>query len=55
MKYSIKNDVSDINRNDLKEEILHWHLENIIELAFKNINHDENQDPVYWKLKMTVM
>ncbi|MEQ9881800.1 hypothetical protein ABRP83_06395 [Pectobacterium brasiliense] len=55
MKYSIKNDVSGINKNDLKDEILHWHLEHIIELVFKNINQDENQDPVYWKLKMTVV
>ncbi|MGQ5289403.1 hypothetical protein ACULN0_08615 [Pectobacterium actinidiae] len=55
MKYSIKNDVSGINKNDLKDEILHWHLEHIIELVFKNINQDENPDPVYWKLKMTVV
>ncbi|PPE56522.1 hypothetical protein F152LOC_04273 [Pectobacterium brasiliense] len=27
MKYSIKNDVSGINKNDLKDEILHWHLD----------------------------
>ncbi|EAQ6245674.1 hypothetical protein GNN02_24235 [Salmonella enterica] len=54
-KYSIKNNTYDIDKNDLKEEILNWHLEHIIELAFKNINQDENQDPVYWKLKMTVM
>ncbi|OAT75808.1 hypothetical protein A9B99_13425 [Mangrovibacter phragmitis] len=55
MKYSIKNNIYDINKNDLKEEILHWHLEHIIDLVFKNINQDENQDPVYWKLKMTVV
>lgn len=55
MKYSIKNDVSGINKNDLKDEILHWHLEHIIELMFKNINQDENQDSAYWKLKMTVI
>ncbi|AOR59264.1 hypothetical protein [Pectobacterium parmentieri] len=55
MKYSIKNDASGINKNDLKDEILHWHLEHIIELVFKNINQDENQDPVYWKLKVTVV
>ncbi|RJL48945.1 hypothetical protein D5078_02050 [Pectobacterium carotovorum] len=54
MKYSIKNDVSGINKNDLKEDILHWHLEHIIDLVFKNMNQDENQDPVYWKLKMTL-
>ncbi|MBN3146258.1 hypothetical protein [Pectobacterium brasiliense] len=55
MIYSIKNDVSGINKNDLKDEILHWHLEHIIELVFKNINQDENEDPFYWKLKMTVV
>lgn len=55
MKCSIKNDMSGINQEVLKEEILHWHLEHIIELLFKNINQDENQDPAYWKLKMTVV
>ncbi|GLY62769.1 hypothetical protein Pcaca05_36260 [Pectobacterium carotovorum subsp. carotovorum] len=55
MKHSIKNDVSGINKNDLKDEILHWHLKHIIELVSRNINQDENQDPVYWKLKMTVV
>ncbi|WP_233968945.1 hypothetical protein [Pectobacterium polaris] len=55
IKYSINNNISGINKNDLKEDILHWHLEHIIELVFKNINQDENQDPVYWKLKMTVV
>ena len=54
-KYSIKNDVSDINRRDLKAAILYWHQEHIIELVSKNINQDENDDPVYWKLKMTVV
>ncbi|WEF10971.1 hypothetical protein M9782_17505 [Pectobacterium actinidiae] len=54
-KYSIKNDVSDINRRDLKATILYWHQEHIIELVSKNINKDENGDPVYWKLKMTVV
>lgn len=54
-KYSIKNDVFDINRRDLKATILYWHQEHIIELVSKNINQDENQDPVYWKLKVTVV
>lgn len=54
-KCSIKNDVSDINRRDLKAAILYWHQEHIIELVSKNINQDENQDPVYWKLKVTVV
>ncbi|MBA0167830.1 hypothetical protein [Pectobacterium sp. CFBP8739] len=54
-KCSIKNDVSDINRRDLKADILYWHQEHIIELVSKNINQDENQDPVYWKLKVTVV
>lgn len=55
MKCSIKNDISGINQNVLKEEILHWHLEHTIELVFKIINQAENQDPAYWKLKMTVV
>ncbi|HBM9817710.1 TPA: hypothetical protein L1I59_004097 [Escherichia coli] len=54
-KYSVKNDVSDINRRDLKATILYWHQEHIIELVSKNINQDENEDPIYWKLKMTVI
>ncbi|MEH6371138.1 hypothetical protein [Pectobacterium carotovorum] len=54
-KYSIKNDVSGINRRDLKATILYWHQEHIIELVSKNINQDENEDPIYWKLKMTVV
>ncbi|EKK7834718.1 hypothetical protein PTW15_001495 [Klebsiella pneumoniae] len=54
-KYSIKNDVSNINRRDLKETILYWHQEHIIELVSKNINQDENQGPVYWKLKITLI
>ncbi|MFE8152956.1 hypothetical protein RBA63_13890 [Brenneria goodwinii] len=54
-KYSINNNISDINRKDLKAAILHWHQEHIVELVSKNINQDENQDPVYWKLKITVI
>ncbi|MEI7085435.1 hypothetical protein WCU61_05075 [Pectobacterium versatile] len=54
-KYSIKNNISDINRRDLKVAILYWHQEHIIELVSKNINQDENQDLVYWKLKITVV
>ncbi|KFX24633.1 hypothetical protein KP24_06145 [Pectobacterium atrosepticum] len=54
-KYSIKNDVSGINRRDLKAAILYWHQEHNIELVLKNINQNENEDPVYWKLKMTVV
>ncbi|EAY6894795.1 hypothetical protein AB244_14825 [Salmonella enterica] len=54
-KYFINNNVSNINRRDLKETILYWHQEHIIELVSKNINQDENQDPVYWKLKFTVI
>ncbi|HEC2029810.1 TPA: hypothetical protein R1882_002216 [Klebsiella oxytoca] len=54
-KYSVKNDVSDINRRDLKATILYWHQEHIIELVSKNINQDENEDPISWKLKMTVI
>ncbi|MBS4433306.1 hypothetical protein E2566_07910 [Pectobacterium punjabense] len=54
-KYSIKNDISVINRRDLKTAILYWHQEHIIELVSRNINQDENEDPVYWKLKVTVV
>ncbi|KGA26288.1 hypothetical protein [Pectobacterium odoriferum] len=54
-KYSIKNKTFDINRRDLKADILYWHQEHIIELVSKNINQDENEEPVYWKLKMTVV
>ncbi|MGI3448246.1 hypothetical protein ACRQQF_02750 [Citrobacter arsenatis] len=54
-RYSIKNDVFDINRRDLKDTILYWHQEHIIELVSKNINQDENGDPVYWRLKFTVI
>lgn len=54
-KYSIKNNISDINRRDLKAAILYWHQEHIIELVSKNINQDENEEPIYWKLKMTVV
>ena len=53
-KYSIKNDVSDINRRDLKGTILYWHQEHIIELVVRNLKQDKNQDPIYWKLKFTV-
>lgn len=55
MKCSIKSNISGINKNDLKDEILHWHLEHIIDLVFKNINQDEGKDPVYWKLKITLV
>ena len=54
-KYSIKNDISDINRRDLKTTILYWHQEHIIELAMRNLEQDKNQDPIYWKLKFTVI
>ncbi|NZB27992.1 hypothetical protein H0P29_18870 [Escherichia coli] len=54
-KYSIKNDVSDINRRVLKATILYWHQEHIIELVMRNLKQDKNQDPIYWKLKFTVI
>jgi len=54
-KYSVKNNISDINRRDLKATVLYWHQEHIIELVSKNINQDEKGDPVYWKLKITVV
>lgn len=47
-------DLSDINFDELKEKILYWHKEHIIELVLKNIEQDDTDDPVYWKLKMTV-
>lgn len=54
-KYSIENDVSDINRRALKATILYWHQEHIIELVMRNLKQDKNQDPIYWKLKFTVI
>ncbi|EML8468667.1 hypothetical protein V9V66_004984, partial [Escherichia coli] len=54
-KYSIKNDVSDINRRALKATILYWHQEHIIELVMRNLKQDKNQDSIYWKLKFTVI
>ena len=54
-KYSIKNDISDIDRRDLKATILYWHQEHIIELVMRNLKQDKNQDPIYWKLKFTVI
>ncbi|AJJ19803.1 hypothetical protein [Yersinia intermedia] len=47
-------DLIDIDFDELKETILYWHKEHIIELVLKNINQDDNDGPVYWKLKMTV-
>ncbi|WOZ79080.1 hypothetical protein [Kosakonia sacchari] len=47
-------DLSDINFDELTEKILYWHKEHIIELVLKNINQNDTDDPVYWKLKMTV-
>lgn len=47
-------DLSDINVNELKEKILFWHKEHIIELVLKNIKQDDNDSPAYWKLKITV-
>ncbi|WP_299997917.1 hypothetical protein [uncultured Cedecea sp.] len=41
-KYSVKNDVSNISRRDLKTAILFWYKENIIELVSKNISQDNN-------------
>ncbi|BBQ37036.1 hypothetical protein WP2W18E06_41580 [Klebsiella pneumoniae] len=54
-KYSFKNDIFDINRRDLKATILYWHQEHIIELVMRNLKQDKNQDPIYWKLKFTVI
>lgn len=47
-------DLTGINFYELKERILYWHQENIIELVLKNIKQDETDGPIYWKLKMTV-
>ncbi|MEL7629193.1 hypothetical protein AAGW04_09340 [Pectobacterium aroidearum] len=50
----IYKDLSDIDFDKLKETILYWHQEHIIELVLKNIDQDDTDGPVYWKLKMTV-
>lgn len=47
-------DVSEINMDKLKETILYWHKEHIIELVLKNIKPDDAEERIYWKLKMTV-
>lgn len=47
-------DVSEINMDKLKETILYWHKEHIIELVLKNIKPDDADERIYWKLKMTV-
>ncbi|HGB5536694.1 TPA: hypothetical protein ACIVRR_004927, partial [Salmonella enterica subsp. diarizonae serovar 61:r:-] len=47
-------DVSEINMDELKETILYWHKEHIIELVLKNIKPDDVDNHIYWKLKMTV-
>ena len=47
-------DVSEINMDELKETILYWHKEHIIELVLKNIKPDDADERIYWKLKMTV-
>ncbi|QIZ46798.1 hypothetical protein [Dickeya zeae] len=47
-------DLSDINFDELKEKILYWHKEHIIELVLKNIGQNDTDGSVYWKLKMTV-
>lgn len=50
----IYNDFSDINVDEIKETILYWHKEHIIELVLKNINQNDTDDRIYWKLKITV-
>lgn len=47
--------LSEINFDELKETILYWHKEHIIELVLKNIEQDDTDGTVYWKLKMTVV
>ena len=47
-------DVSEINMDELKNTILYWHKEHIIELVLKNIKLDDADERIYWKLKMTV-
>ncbi|WP_225975748.1 hypothetical protein [Kosakonia cowanii] len=47
-------DVSEIKMNELKETILHWHKEHIIELVLKNVKPDSDDGGIYWKLKITV-
>lgn len=47
-------DVSEINMDKLKETILYWHKEHIIELVLKNIKPEHADERTYWKLKITV-
>ncbi|WP_027711125.1 hypothetical protein [Dickeya chrysanthemi] len=47
-------DLSDIKVDELKEKILFWHKEHIIELVLKNINQNDTDGPAYWKIKITV-
>lgn len=54
VKSGRSNDVSEINMDELKETILYWHKEHIIELVLKNIKPDDAEEHIYWKLKMTV-
>lgn len=53
-KYSIKNDVSDINGRVFKATMLYWHQEHLLKLVMRNLKQDKNQDHIYWKLKFTV-
>lgn len=46
--------LSDINFNELKKKIMYWHEKHIISLVLKNITQNENDERIYWKLKMTV-
>ncbi|EJQ0795192.1 hypothetical protein ACNZAM_003253 [Cronobacter malonaticus] len=47
-------DVFEINMDELKETILYWHKEHIIELVLKNVKPDSDDECIYWKLKITV-
>lgn len=47
-------DLIGVNFDELKEKILYWHKEHIIELVLKNIEQDGTDDRIYWKLKITV-
>lgn len=46
-------DVSENNMDELKETILYWHKEHIIELVLKNIKPYSDEERIYWKLKIT--
>ncbi len=47
-------DLIGVNIDELKGKIIYGHKEHIIELVLKNIEQDDTNVRVYWKLKITV-